>query len=206
MKVIVLASQKGGVGKSTLAAHLAVEAERAGAGPTALIDTDPQGSLSAWWNIREAETPLFAQVNLTTLAEQIAQLASKKIRLTFIDTPPALSEPIRLVAKAANLILVPVRPSPHDLRAVAGTVDLLEPLGKPMVFLVNSATTRARITADAAVALSQHGKVAPSIVHHRVDFAVSMIDGRTVGELNPESNSAREISDLWRYVNKQLGT
>ena len=204
MKVIVLASQKGGVGKSTLAAHLAVEAERAGSGPVALIDTDPQGSLSAWWNIREVETPTFAQITLSKLPEQIAQLAASKIKLVFIDTPPALSEPIRVVAKAADLILVPVRPSPHDLRAVAGTVDLLEPLGKPMVFLVNSATIRARITADAAVALSQHGKVAPVMVHHRVDFAVSMIDGRTVGELNPEGNSATEIAGLWKYVNKQL--
>jgi chromosome partitioning protein len=87
---------------------------------------------------------------------------------------------------------------------VAGTVDLLEPLGKPMIFLVNSATMRTRITADAAVALSQHGKVAPVIVHHRVDFAVSMIDGRTVGELNPNGNSAQEITGLWAYVNKQL--
>ena len=206
MKVIVLASQKGGVGKSTLAAHLAVEAERAGGGPVALIDTDPQGSLSAWWNIREAETPIFAQITLSKLPQQISQLASSKIRLVFIDTPPALSEPIRIVAKAADLILVPVRPSPHDLRAVAGTVDLLEPLGKPMVFLVNSATIRARITADAAIALSQHGKVAPTMVHHRVDFAVSMIDGRTVGELNPEGNSALEITDLWKYVNKQIAT
>jgi chromosome partitioning protein len=111
MKVIVLASQKGGVGKSTLAAHLAVEAEWAGHGPAALIDTDPQGSLSAWWNIREAQTPTFAQVNLSKLLEQISQLGSNKIKLVFIDTPPALSEPIRIVAKTAHLILVPVRPS-----------------------------------------------------------------------------------------------
>ena len=103
MKVIVLASQKGGVGKSTLAAHLAVEAERAGSGPVALIDTDPQGSLSAWWNIREAETPTFAQISLSKLPEQISQLAANKIKLVFIDTPPALSDPIRVVAKSAHL-------------------------------------------------------------------------------------------------------
>ena len=56
MRILTLASQKGGAGKTTLAAHIAVEAERAGAGPVALIDLDPQGSLAAWWNSREAPT------------------------------------------------------------------------------------------------------------------------------------------------------
>jgi chromosome partitioning protein len=60
MYVIVLASQKGGAGKTTLAAHLAVAAEAAGDGPAVLIDTDPQGSLSAWWNVRKAEVPVLA--------------------------------------------------------------------------------------------------------------------------------------------------
>lgn len=74
-----------------------------------------------------------------------------------------------------------------------------------MVFVVNGATTRAKITGDAAIALSQHGTVAPITVHHRIDFAVSMIDGRTVGELDGNSNSAREITELWNYVNTRLG-
>jgi chromosome partitioning protein len=65
MRILTIASQKGGAGKTTLAAHLAVEAERAGAGPVAIVDTDPQGSLAAWWNSREAPTPLFASVEIT---------------------------------------------------------------------------------------------------------------------------------------------
>lgn len=73
-----------------------------------------------------------------------------------------------------------------------------------MVFIVNGATRRARITAEAAVALSQHGTVAPVTVHQRVDFAVSMIDGRTAGELDRNSNSAREISELWNYVHARI--
>ncbi len=61
MKVLTLASTKGGVGKSTLTGHLAAEAERHGEGPEAIVDCDPQGSLAQWWNCREAETPLFAR-------------------------------------------------------------------------------------------------------------------------------------------------
>lgn len=204
MRVIVIASQKGGVGKTTLAAHLAVEAEAQGVSPVALIDMDPQGSLSAWWNSREAESPLFIQADLGNLAAQLRKLEAAGMALVVIDTPPALTEAIRSVVAVADLVVVPARPSPHDLRAVAGTVDLIEGLSKPMVFVVNSATARAKITGDAAVALSQHGRVAPTTVHHRNDFASSMIDGRTVRELEPEGKSAKEIAELFVYVNKQV--
>jgi len=199
-----MVSQKGGVGKTTLGGHLAVEAERAGAGPVALLDTDPQGSLASWWNTRAAETPIFIRGDLANLEPQLAQLVTAGIKLVIIDTPPAITENIRAVVRVADLVLIPTRPSPHDLRAVGATVDLVESSGKPMLFIVNGATNRARITGEAAVALSQHGTVAPVTIHQRVDFAVSMIDGRTVGELDPESNSAREIADLWIYVNTRI--
>ena len=67
-----------------------------------------------------------------------------------------------------------------------------------------SATARARITGETAVALSQHGTVAPVTLHHRVDFAASMIDGRTVGEVNTSSRSADEVATLWRYFEDRL--
>jgi chromosome partitioning protein len=204
MRIIAFASQKGGVGKTTLAGHLAVEAEKQGAGPIALLDTDPQGSLAAWWNVRAANTPIFVRGELANLKNQLDQLAAAGIGLVLIDTPPAITENITAVVRQADLVLIPTRPSPHDLRAVGATVDLVEGTGKPMVFIVNGATTRAKITGDAAIALSQHGTVAPVTVHHRIDFAVSMIDGRTVGELDAKSNSAREIADLWNYVNTRI--
>ena len=193
------------MGKTTLTGHLAVEAERRGAGPVALIDTDEQGSLAAWWNVRKAETPLFVRGELADLKNQLDQLASAGIGLVLIDTPPMLTDNIGAVVRQADLVVIPTRPSPHDLRAVGATVDLVERIGKPMLFVVNGATNRAKITGDAAIALSQHGTVAPVTVHQRVDFAVSMIDGRTVGELDANSNSAREITDLWNYVNTRLG-
>ena len=121
-----------------------------------------------------------------------------------IDTPPAITQSISRVVAHADLVLVPTRPSPHDLRAVGATVDIAERHGKPLIFVVNAATARARITGESAVALSQHGTVAPVTIHHRVDFAASMIDGRTVGEVVPSSQSAKEITELWLYIQDRL--
>ena len=70
--------------------------------------------------------------------------------------------------------------------------------------MVNGATPKAKITYEAAVALSQHGTVAPVTVHHRTEFAASMIDGRTVMEVDPHGRSAEEITELWRYVSDRL--
>ena len=204
MHVLVLASQKGGSGKTTLSGHLAVEADQAKIGPVALIDTDPQGSLSHWWNVRAANSPHFAKVGLLQLGEALEELRRGGIKLAVIDTPPAITDSISQVVAHADLVVIPTRPSPHDLRAVGATVDIAERHGKPLVFVVNGATARARITGEAAVALSQHGTVAPITLHHRVDFAASMVDGRTVGEVVPKSQSAKEIRDLWIYIQDRL--
>ncbi|PLX32828.1 MAG: hypothetical protein C0605_17425 [Hyphomicrobiales bacterium] len=203
-QILVLASQKGGSGKTTISGHLAVQAELAGAGPVALIDTDPQGSLAKWWNSREAQTPAFAQTSVPQLGEDIKALRASGYRLIVIDTPPAVTSTIAEVIMYADLVAIPIRPSPHDLRAVGPTVDIIEHQHKSLVFVVNSATVRARITGETAVALSQHGTVAPVTLHHRVDFAASMIDGRTVGEINPKSRSANEVAKLWSYLESKL--
>lgn len=204
MHVLVIASRKGGAGKTTLAGHLAVAAERAGAGPVAIADIDEQGSLAEWWNAREAPTPLFVQTSVADIAEDIGRLRRHGIEVLIVDTPPALTAEIGEVVKQADLVLIPTRPSPHDLRSIGATVELVEHLGKPLLFVVNGATPRARITAEAITVLSQHGPLAPSIVHQRVDFAASMVDGRTVMEVPGESRSADEIGRLWAYIDERL--
>ena len=204
VRVLVFASQKGGSGKTTLSGHIAVEAERSGDGPVALIDTDPQGSLSKWWNARAASTPAFAHAALDELDACLDHLKSVGFKLIVVDTPPAVTQTISHVVARADLVVVPTRPSPHDLRAVGPTVDIADSLRKPLVFVVNSATPRARITSETAVALSQHGVVAPVTLHHRVDFAASMIDGRTVGDIDPSCRSAQEITALWLYMRDRL--
>jgi chromosome partitioning protein len=204
MKVVAFASQKGGSGKTTLAGHVAVEAMRAGAGPVVLIDLDPQGSLSMWWKVRPSGDLGLIETTEEALEHDLAGLAARGTNLVIIDTPPAITETIRRVVSAADMVVVPTRPSPHDLRAAGATVQLCDRLEKPIIFAINGATPRARITTEAVIALSHHGAVAPSIVHQRVDFASSMIDGRTVMELPTNSRSPEEIGGLWSFISDCL--
>jgi len=202
--VLVFASQKGGSGKTTLSGHMAVAALCAGHGPVAVIDTDPQGSLLAWAQARGQSFLDVVKHSGEPMSEEVARLKALGARLVVIDTPPAANASIVEAIKVASLVVVPTRPSPHDLRAVGSTVDIVEACRKPMVFVVNSATPRAKITSDAAVALSQHGTVAPVTLHHRVDYAASMIDGRTVMEVGQDGRSAQEVTQLWQYVAGRL--
>lgn len=204
MDVLVLASGKGGVGKTTLAAHLAVAATDDGCGPVALIDTDPQASLADWWNEREAETPAFVNTTLDELPEKLAALSSDGYRLAIIDTPPSVTDHILTVVRAATFVLIPIKPSPHDLRAVGRTVDIVEKAGAAFGFVVTQAKTNAVLTAQAVAALSEYGAVAPAIIGDRVDFAASMVDGRTVGELVPKGKSTQDIRGLWAFTRARL--
>jgi len=204
MHVIVLASQKGGAGKTTLAAHLAVAAEAASAGPAVLIDADPQGSLSAWWNVREAQIPALAPATIAELPAKLTALAEAGYAVAVVDTPPAITEAIAAVVQLADLVVIPTRPSAHDLRAVGLTVELVQAAGKAFVFAVTQAKPNAKLTVQAMAALSEHGVVAPAIVHDRVDYAGSMIDGRTVQETDPRGRSAAEMAELWKFVQAQI--
>ena len=121
-----------------------------------------------------------------------------------VDTPPAITDAIGAVVQSADLVLIPTRPSPHDLRAVGSTVDLVQAARKPFVFAVTQAKPNARLTIQAITALSEHGAVAAAIVHDRVDYAGSMIDGRTVLETDGKGRSATEMVELWNFVKARL--
>ena len=203
-RVIAVAAQKGGAGKTTITAHLAVQAGLVGQGPVVLADTDPQGSLGQWSRARNDENLPLASVRLEELAANPAALRNSGAAIALIDTPPALTTSIEQVIGIADLILIPARPSPHDLRAIGATVELVRRAGKPFVFVVNGAAPRANITAEAVAALSEHGPVAPVILYQRTDYAASMIDGRTVMETAPDGRSAQEIVGLWSYIYAQI--
>jgi chromosome partitioning protein len=205
MKTIVIASRKGGAGKTTLATLLAVEAARVGAGPVALIDLDPMGGLGLWWEARAAETPML----ITPEGGPAAALAAAKAAgaaLALVDTPPAAAPVVAEAVALADLVLVPVQPSPHDLRAVGATVDLTRRARRPLVFIINRTKPRVRLTGEAAIALSQHGTVSPAMLADRATYAAAAIDGRTAPEVEPTGAAATEVAALWIYLADRMET
>lgn len=158
-----------------------------------------------WWQARDDHRPELIKTTEDRLSEDIDSLRRRGIALVVIDTPPAITAIIGRVVNNADLVVIPTRPSPHDLRATGATVQLCDRLQKPILFAINGASPRARITTEAVIALSHHGSVAPSVVHQRVDFASSMIDGRTVMELPGSSRSPDEITALWEFISDCLG-
>lgn len=200
METLVWNSQKGGSGKTSLCAHVAVEAEHSGDGPVYLIDTDPQGTLSTWHESREAETPHRIEVELSAIGPSLTTLEQRGAAYCMIDTAPTRADENAALFELANLVLVPVRPSPSDLWAVAATVSLLKRIGTPFLFVVNQATLNANITAQAVAALSHHGPVAQTIIASRVPYAAAMTDGHTAPELAGKGPAASEIAGLWMNI------
>ncbi|HTV90812.1 MAG TPA: ParA family protein [Stellaceae bacterium] len=212
MPIVVVASQKGGSGKTTIAAHLAVQAGLKGHKPAVLIDADWQGSLGRWWRARNDDALALATLNPSErsairadeLVASITERGRGGSAITVIDTPPARTAAIEQIIAIADLVLIPVRPSPHDLHAVGATVEMARRTGRPFFFVINCAAPRANITVQAIAALSEHGPVAPVFLHQRVAYAASMTDGRTVVEPPVSLKAAREIAELWEHVGSRL--
>jgi chromosome partitioning protein len=200
MQTIVINSQKGGSGKTTLCAHLSVQAERAGNGPVYLIDTDPQGTLSTWHEHRVAETPQRVEVPLGQITEGLAQLQQRRASFCFIDTAPTRTDENAALFRLADLVLVPIRPSPSDLWAASATVALLKEANISFLFILTQAKANASITAQAAAALSHHGPVAQTFIADRVPYAAAMTDGRTALELAPKGPASIESAALWENI------
>lgn len=204
MKIIVVTSQKGGSGKTTLTANLSVAAEHAKNGPVVMIDTDPQGTLATWWDARDSETPQLAPIPISELSEKIKALDKAGFTYCFIDTPPALTAQSQQALALADFVLIPIRPTPNDLWSLGATLTLVKQSAVPFAFIVNQAKNNARITIQSVAALSDHGSVLQEIIHDRVDYPMAMTDGRTVIETNPSGASALETEALWRLVHDKI--
>jgi chromosome partitioning protein len=198
MQVIVLATQKGGSGKSTLARSIAVELT--GRGRVAMLDLDPQGSLTKWWQRREADD--LQLVTGLARADQIAAaveaLRGQGFDWLIIDTPGARDEATRIALRSADLVLVPVHPSQDDLDAVGSTVAEIREAGAEFIFIL-SRTTRARIVDEVGRLLAAHGRVAPAVIGARVAHGEAATRGLTAAEAG-NTAASEEMRGLVDYV------
>jgi chromosome partitioning protein len=137
---------------------------------------------------------------LQRIPAALATVAAQGAAYCFIDTAPTISEQNTSLLRLADLILIPVRPSPSDLWAVAETVAQVKEAGKPFLFVVTQAKPQATITAQAVAALSQHGRVPQAFISDRVAYAAAMTGGDTTPELSAKGPAAQEIPALWLEI------
>jgi chromosome partitioning protein len=202
MRTISVISQKGGAGKTTLAVHLATAAHRAGLA-TAVIDLDPQATARRWGDKR-GTPPEVVSDHAVRLPALLAAARANGADLVLVDTAPNADQAALGAAKAADLVLIPCRPSAFDLEAVEATLALAEIAKRRAFVVLNAAQPRGGLTIEAGAALAAKGaKVAPVVVHQRAAFVNAVIDGRTAMELEPAGKAAAEIAELWEWMHGQ---
>src|SRR3954471_4565931 len=201
MLTIALISQKGGVGKTTLAIHLATAFEMGGR-QTLLVDLDPQTSAAEWKDARQAERPYVIAVPPSRLGKTLETAREHRAEVVVLDTAPHSEGTALDAARAADLILVPCQPSIMDLRAMRKTADLLNYLKKPTFAVLNEVAAQGTVADEAARAITaQFGiPVCPIRLGQRVAFNRCLLTGQTAQEYEPGSKAAQEIDALLQWI------
>jgi chromosome partitioning protein len=204
MAVIALVTQKGGCGKTTLATCVAVTATQAGR-RVIILDTDPQGTASQWWESREADSPALLAVQGHEIDMAVASVASRGYDLVVIDTP-ARAEPVNAAAAgAADFCVVPCQPSLADMRAQSPTVHSVQRLDKRGAFVLTRCPPRGSRVKEAARGLAIFGlPVATVTVGNRAAYADAYGLGLGVTEYEPEGKAATEIVALWQWIQRKM--
>lgn len=215
MDRLAIVSTKGGVGKTTLAVHIAVAAQNDGIA-TLLIDMDPQGSTGQWFKDR---IRTFKEQNRTSKArldarrifandlnDALEQAEADGFGLVVIDTPPQTDFPAARAAEVADIVLIPSRASCLDLYAAKATIALVRDLKKRAFFIVNQALHNSPQTADDACAyLTSKGiQGAPLTITALQAYMRALRDGLTAPELAEDSRPAAEIATLWGWLSAEL--
>jgi chromosome partitioning protein len=205
MKTLIILSQKGGSGKTTVAVHMAVCATKRKL-RTAIIDIDPQHSAVQWNASRPEDKKLDA---VAATAEQLPELLRKAeaggIDLAIIDTAPHSNQAAAVAARLADLVLIPCRPARFDLDAIASTVDIARAANAQAAVVINAAP-RGRLAEEARRALTRRGiAVIDTVLHQRAAYSHAVIDGRSVHEYEPKGAAAEEIDALYDHITRLYG-
>lgn len=200
-KVITIAQQKGGAGKTTVASHVAVALSQKGK-RIAVIDIDPQGSLKMWHSLREKRfgegyTGLtFASLSGWRVGSEVSRLA-REHDFIIIDSPPHTETEARTAIRSADLIIIPVQPSPTDLWATKATYDLAKNERVPVKVLLNRVPANSKLATLITEELPERFSTQ---LGNRVLFASSLLEGRCATEADPSSLAALEVKALVKEI------
>lgn len=189
--------------------HLSVLAAQADR-PALLIDCDPQRSLTWWHQIRGPDEPKLIEADARELPELVEAARREGFGRIIIDTPPHAEDSILGAMRTADLVLVPTRPGPLDLAAVASTLDLAQRVGKAPLAVLNHCPARTgaaepAIVSEARAALVAMGAtVAATALANRVAMSHAILTGSTVNEHEPDGKAAAEVAALWQEVEAAL--
>lgn len=213
MRTITLLTQKGGAGKTTLCASLAIAAAKTSPREKVIaLDLDPQASLTAWLHRRPENSPLPKNLTveqirpdqLPRLSKILSGLASKGFTTAFLDTTGVDSPATHIAIETASLCLIPTRPSTIDLTATVPSFRAASRLDRPAAFVLNCCPTQkhASRTREAATGLEHIGALAHPTITARTDHQDAISAGLGVTEYAPTGKAAEEISALWAWINK----
>lgn len=204
-KVITIAQQKGGAGKTTVAIHLAVAWSQRGR-RVAIVDIDPQGSTTYWHKLREERfgedyTGLtFSALSGWRVGSEIARL-KRSHDIIIVDSPPHTETEAKTAIRNADFLVIPVQPSPADLWATKATLEIAKSENVPVRIVLNRVSSSTKM---AEIIGKELTNVAKTTLGNRVLYASSIMEGRSATEVNPSSPAALEVKALAEEISKLI--
>src|SRR3954467_267180 len=205
MKILSLISQKGGVGKTTLATALAVAATQDGK-RVVIMDLDPQASAAFWMDTRKDDTLAVTSVPASRLAHVLAAAAGDAgADLAIVDTPPFAKDIAFEAAERADFVLIPTRPAVLDVMAMTRTIELIRNFQRPAAVVLTFCPPSGKEIEDTAGAVrALRAELCPVRIGSRIAYSRAQQSGQAAQELDPQGKAAREIDDLYRYTLRHL--
>lgn len=203
--VVAVAQRKGGAGKSTVAANLATALAAQGA-RTALLDTDPQGTLTRWHGLREAASPLLFESPAGWRVPQAVERLRKSADFVILDTPPHADTDSRLAMRSADLVLIPLQPSLPDLWAMDATLEVAAAEKRAVALMLNRVPPQGRAAQEVADTLRQRQlPLLPAAFGNRTAFAAAFAQGLGAAEAAPRGQAAAEARALAEAIRREAG-
>ena len=202
--VLAIVSRKGGVGKSTFARAIAVQALIEGK-KAALIDADPQATSYKWSRRRKEKAPTVVQLADHVLSDLVGELKGRGAEFIVIDTPPHDQPIINIAAEASDASLIVTQPYPDDLQEVGVPAAILQALGKPAGIILNNTPTRAHALTMARAALTAFPMpTCPTAITHLMSHPYASAEGQTAQEREPKGKAASELGEIWAWFNSSI--